>query len=131
MALNPILVDGYTVTITPNGVWTPGQFSGFTITQTLSPKCKAQSKQIIDGPTIMWVAVGCSNPGPGVLISGGGSMSANSIKVKADGNFCFLKTVTGSCSGTQRLPPPPPGNSVPCSCTMTISDAGQTKVLAE
>jgi len=114
-----IVVEGYQVTITKNSLPTPGPYSGFTVTQTLSTKNKAENKKVVNGPIISWVTSGCSNGA-----SGSGIFNANSQKCKSDNSqYVFLKNVQGTCTGTYTSPIPGA-----CTCSLQITNANQTKV---
>lgn len=114
---------GRTITITPQGGWTPG---GPSYTHIESGHIKLSgSKAILS--QIVWTVSGCSM---GAFVGGGGgNIQATASNVKMDGMKPMRETDEGSCSGT--LKNPNTGATIPCSCKYKITNAGQSKVKAE
>lgn len=62
------------------------------------------------------------------FVSGGGSIAATATKVKAETQLVMRKEDVGLCAGTWT---PPSGPNIACACTLEITNAGQTKVVAQ
>ena len=96
-----------------------------------STKCKANNKFICITDIIMTFAVGLTQcPFTSAtynFVSGGGFIMATAIKCRADNQYVLLQDDTGNCVGGWTLKVSP-WTSAPCSCTVKIADAGQTKV---
>lgn len=118
--MEKIVVNGYTVAITPKAPSTnlPGAYSGFLKTETKSPKNKAENKEIINGPIIVWNTDGtCANNG-----TGSGQFTASETKCKSDSCNVFLENASGVCTGIWNT-----GIfHFNCSCDLIITGAGQT-----
>jgi|YNPMSStandDraft_1061717.scaffolds.fasta_scaffold01137_4 hypothetical protein len=64
--------------------------------------------------------------GPFQFIAGSGSLMGTSVKCQIEGKSIIRLNDSGTCSG-QWLNTNT-GSPVPCSCTMAVTNAGQTKV---
>lgn len=110
---------GRTITITPNGGWTPGIP---TYTEVEASAAEAEGQKILV-EQISWTMAGCVLSG-GVFVSGAGLMSASAQKVKCDGKVVMRLDDSGDCIGSFNVS----GVPTPCSCGFRITDAGQTSV---
>ena len=129
MAQEFIANEDYVITITPNGGWTPGPAAGHNYIEQKSTKTKMNSKFVLQTP-LAWTANGCTLAGY-THTSGGGTINATATK----SNWEVLKSIRendqGTCNGIFTKIPPPPGVTLPCSCTFKISSAGQLKAKGE
>jgi len=131
MANLPLVNEDYTmVGIMQSGGMPPPDPKGtflFSANPT-SPNCKATGKKLHITSFAWTVPPGSCIMAGAVHTSGGGSISADTSKCKADTQKCFKQFVKGSCNGIFTLPAPP-GATLPCSCQIMIPNAGQIKVL--
>jgi len=104
------------------------------VVPTLSTHCKANSKKVATTLiTVVWTSLGC--PFTSVthtFIAGAALVQTSALKTKADG-FIVLREGDSSllgCIGSW-TPPSTPPLSIPCACSVEISDAGQTKAKAQ
>ena len=98
------------------------------IVPTKATKAKCNSKFICTTSIVLTWTAGTPCPHTSAthtFVSGAGSITAGSTKVKCDNNFVLLKEDSGTCAGTWA---PPSGPNIPCACTIKIADAGQTNV---
>jgi len=128
-----VAVDGCTLTITTAGV-----NGTITIVSIPSLKSSAESKGIYSGDMQLLITgitgippAGSSSPGTASC-----SISPTAQKNKADGQLVVRvgdKVEQVSAVGATEPNPPPPGNTKPSTIIfdVEITDAGQTKVLAE
>lgn len=117
--------EDYTLDVTPSGGWSPNG------TETPTPASRASAtggkKMVIN--KIGWTPMGCTLAG--CTWSSGFSMgvSATAAKVKADGLPVVREGDTGICNGS--FTNNSSGATVPCSCSLEVSSAGQTKAKAK
>ena len=102
------------------------------ITYTLSTKVKCKSKSTLaNSISFAWLT---TTPCPFTsatynFVSGAGSITATSTKVKCESNAPMRLDDSGNCTGSWTLKVFP-FTSLACSCTCSISDAGQDRVLS-
>jgi len=130
---NEDLKVNFTKTAPPDAVYAGDQpIDAVKIVAIKATKTKANNKFVCANMITLTFTAGTPCPHTSVthtFTSGAGSINATAIKTKVDNLLVLRKDDPGTCVGswinTQS------GLSVPCSCTLKISDAGQTKVLAE
>lgn len=134
IANEDLLINFTPVAVPPDAVYAsdiPYDTTG--ITFTLSTKVKCVTKfALLDQFQMAW-AVG-SAPCPYTsatynFISGAGNIMATAQKCKCETKFPLRLNDTGSCSGSWQMKASP-FTVMPCSCTVKIADAGQTKILS-
>jgi len=131
MANAELVVDGYSISISPINGATPGSWDDdfIVIKEDVSTKVKAEGNGAMKGPLMAKTAMGCSLPGY-TFVTGVAQVPASTVKTKVEGLTCYNKNSTGSCLGTFTLSSYPFTPFV-CSCSLSVSDAGQTKVKCE
>jgi hypothetical protein len=134
IANEDLLINFTPIAVPPDAVYggdIPYDTTG--ITFTLSTKVKCVDKfALLDKFQMAW-SVG-SAPCPYAsttydFVSGGGVIIATSLKCKCETKFPLRLNDTGNCVGSWKLKVSP-FTVIPCSCTMKIADAGQTKILS-
>lgn len=126
-AIFEIVCQGFTLTAIPQsgGIGSPDSFPPPTGVVSTKVTLDAAGKgALLD--TISWTAVGCTMPGA-TFVSGGGSMTAQTLYCTSDGQKFFLKLDMGDCSGSF-ITNSSPSAQIMCSCKIMIKDAGQTRV---
>ena len=108
------------------------QVSGgvFTITSVASLKVKCESKGVYK-TDLQYTFAGGNFSGMvagSVATTSPQTISATSIKCKADGSFVMRVEDFGTMTAQGVLNPPPPGVTAPAVGLVEISDAGQVKV---
>ena len=138
VANEDMLVEFTAVAVPPDAVYTgdPG-IDLVEIVPTLSTKCKANAKKIgTTGIAITFTPAGCPFTSTTyTFVGASGSVSPLATKTKAEGALVLREGDTGTCVGTPVAGgwtlTASPFTALPCSCTVAISDAGQTKVKAQ
>jgi len=104
------------------------------ITFTLATKMKCVNKFVLlDKLAYAWVVESAPCPFTSTLytfVKGSGNVNHTSLKTKCESKFPLRLNDAGTCTGSWTLVAPP-YTTLTCSCTVKISDAGQTKVLSE
>ena len=104
------------------------------VTSTISTKCKAEGKGVCTtGLTFTWVVTTADCPHTSAsynFVSGTGSVAVTATKTKAESQLVLRDSDTGTCAGTWKMIASP-FTVVPCACSVSISDAGQTKAKAQ
>ena len=132
MALKEIAVDGLTIDHDSGSIVSGGSF---TITSIPSLKVKCENKGVYTGTLSFSFSGGYVSPDDsGTTGTGTGTIMFTAQKVKAENQFVLRKGDTGTMSGTYvKINPAAPPPTVPGTFTnqpVKITDAGQTKVLA-
>lgn len=101
------------------------------IVPTKATKSQANSKLICTTAIVCTFATATPCPFSSAtynFISGAANISATATKVACDSSAVLLNGDTGSCAGQWTLKASP-FTPLACSCNLSISNAGQTKVL--
>jgi hypothetical protein len=128
-AIFEIVNEDYELVAIPNsgGIGNPGSFK---INKVVSTKVKTENGKGVLLSELKWEGPpgGCTMPGfTHISVNGPISITASSQKCTAEeGKPIFLKLDMGNCIGM--FASNGPYASVPCSCTIMIKNAGQTKV---
>lgn len=126
MGKEKVVVEDYEVDITANGPQTPGDYGDFTRIVEQFSDVKADDKKLLKGPTVAFMASGCTLSGY-TFVTGMGTLSTNT-ETKCEHLAHFKETATGNCAGMFTLNASP-FTPFPCSCSLKISNAGQDDVL--
>ena len=107
------------------GIGNPDRFTP--AVGTISQKVKTQKNKGVFLSPYTWTVPpgGCTMPGF-THLGGGGTLTSSAQKAMAENKPIFLKLDIGQCDGS--FQPPGPVAPVPCSCSIMIKEAGQTKV---
>ena len=121
-----VATEKRTIEVTSQGGWTPSE--------PIYIETPAGVSKISEGKVLLkkinWTVTRCSFSGH-THISGWSvsPIMATSKKAKCDGQFVLRKNDSGTCQGT--FVNNSSGATVPCVCSLKISDAGQTFVKGE
>jgi len=131
---NEDLKVNFTKTAPPDAVYAGDQpIDAVKIVAIKATKTKANNKFVCANMITLTFTAGTPCPHTSAtynFIAGAGSIPSTAIKTKVDNLTVLRKDDSGSCAGSWSLKVSP-FTVLPCSCTLKISDAGQTKVLAE
>lgn len=123
------VVDGYEMKAIAKGGHSP-DVGGFEfLIQNFNSDVQFDGEDSLYGPLILWLATGCSFSGFN-FVTGVGTLTELSSEVFPSPGMVFggcKKYAQGSCNGVFTLSSTP-FTPYPCSCTLLITDAGQSEI---